>query len=109
MKLGAKRIEYVGDILEAIGGICHPWQKTSLTLKRLMMSNDASLSRIKVDETRDMMGQLAREMKHFTACVHRSYPEKSEYHTLQLLLEIISRPDHEGDNAGEKDTKDIGK
>ena len=46
-----------------------------------------------------MMGQLARDMKHFTSCVHRSYPEKSEYHTLHLLLGIISRRDHEGDDA----------
>ena len=54
-----------------------------------------------------MMGQLAREMKRFTTCVHRSYPEKSEYHTLELLLEIISRPDHEGDDVGGKTTKYI--
>ena len=92
LKLGAKRIEYVGDILESVGGICHPWQKTSSTMKRLMMSRDDSLSRIRFNETRDMMGQLAREMKDFTACVHRAYPEQSEYHTLQLLLEIASRP-----------------
>ena len=109
LKLGAKRIEYVGDIVEAVGGICHPWQKASSSMRRLMISTDDSISRIKFNETRDMMGQLAREMKDFTACVHRSYPEKSEYHTLQLLLEIISRPDHEGDDAGEKNTKDTGK
>ena len=92
LKLGEKKIEFVGDILEAIGGICHPWQKTSSTMKSLMISRDDSLTRIKFDETRDMMGQLAREMKDFTACVHRAYPEQSEYHTLQLLLEIASRP-----------------
>ena len=61
----------------------------------LLRRNDDLLRRIKFDETRDTMGQLAREMKHFTSCVHRSYPEKSEYHTLQLLLGIISRRDHE--------------
>ena len=92
LKLGEKKIEYVGDILEAIGGICHPWQKTSSTMKSLMISRDDSLTRIKFDETRDMMGQLARDMKDFTACVRRGCPEQSEYHTLQLLLEIASRP-----------------
>ena len=61
-------------------------------MKSLMISRDDSLSRIKFDETRDMMGQLAREMKDFTACVRRACPEQSEYHTLQLLLEIASRP-----------------
>ena len=60
------------------------------------------------DEPRDLMGQSARGMRQFTACVHRSFPEKSEYHTLQFLLEIKSRPDHEADDAGEKDAKDIG-
>ena len=74
-----------------------------------MKSKDARLSPIKFDETRDMMGQLAREMKNFTHYVPRSYPENSEYHTLQLLVGIISRPDHEGDDAGEKDAGDTEK
>ena len=108
MRLGTKRLEYVGDILEAIGGICNPWQVTSKAMMKEMRSTYARLSPIKFDETRDMMGQLAREMKHFTACVHRSYPENSEYHTRQLLVGIISRPDHEGDDAGENDAKDTG-
>ena len=56
MKLGWKRMEYVGDILEAIGGICHPWQATSLTMVKEMKSKEAVLSRIKFDKTRDMMG-----------------------------------------------------
>ena len=92
MKLGAKRIEYVGDIVEAVGGICHPWRKASSSMRELMISTDDSISLIMFVETCDMMGQLAREMKDFTACVHRAYPTQSEYHTLQLLLEIASRP-----------------
>ena len=97
-------MEYAGDILEAIGGICNPWQVTSTAMMKAMKSKYARLSRNKFDETRDLMGQLAREMKHSTHCVHRSYPENSGYKTLQLLVGIISRPDHEGDDAGEKDT-----
>ena len=99
LKLGEKKIEYMGDILEAIGGICHPWQKTSSTMKSQMISGDDLLTCIKFDETKDMMGQLAREMKDFTACVHRAYADQSEYQTLQLLLDIASRPDQEGDDA----------
>ena len=92
LKLGAKKIEYVGDIVEAVGGICHPWQKASSSMRELMISTDDSINRIMFVETCDMMGQLAREMKDFTACVRRACPEQSEYHTLQLLLEIASRP-----------------
>ena len=109
MKLGGKRLEYVSDILEAIGGICNPWQVTSKAMMKEMKSKDFRLSPNKFDETRDMMVQLAREMKNFIHYVHRSYPENSEYHTLQLLVGIISRRDHEGDDAGEKDAKDTGK
>ena len=109
MRLGTKILEYVGDILEAIGGICNPWQVTSKAMMKDMKSEDARLIPDKFDETRDMMGQLAREMKNFTHYVHRSYPENGEYHILQLLVGIISRPDHEGDDAGEKDAKDTGK
>ena len=92
LKLGAKKIQYVGDIVEAIGGICHPWQKASSSMRELMISTDDSISHIRFKETCDMMGQLAREMKNFTACVRRACPEQSEYHTLQFLLEIASRP-----------------
>ena len=109
MQLGPKRMEYAGDILEAIGGICHPWQTTSSTMMKEMKSKDDRLDRIQFDETRDLMGQLAREMKIFTTCVHRSYPEKSEYRTLELLLEIVSRPHLKGDDAGEKVEDNIGK
>ena len=75
----------------------------------LLRRNDDLLRRIKFDETRDMMGQLAREMTLFTTCVHRSYPKQSEYHTLQLLLEIIPRPDQEGDDEGDRTTRHIRK
>ena len=88
----SEKIEYVGDIVEAVGGICHPWQKASSSMRELMISTDDSINRIMFVETCDMMGQLAREMKDFTACVRRACPEQSEYHTLQLLLEIASRP-----------------
>ena len=92
LKLGAKKIQYVGDIVEAIGGICHPWQKASLSMREFMISTDDSISHISFMETYDMMGQLVREMKNFTACVRRACPEQSEYHTLHFLLEIASRP-----------------
>ena len=96
-----------------------------------MQSEDNRLSPNKFDETREMMGKLAREMKNFIHYVHRSYPENSEYHTLQLLVGIvnfihyvhrsypenseyhtlqlvvgiISHRDHAGDDAGEKGRK----
>ena len=109
MKLGRKRLEYVSDILEAIGGICNPWQVTSKAMVKEMKSKDFRLSSNMFDETRDMMGQLAREMNNFMRSVHRSYPENIEYHTLQLLVGIISRGDDEGDDASEKDAKDTEK
>ena len=71
MKLGKRRLDIVGDILEAIGGICHPWASTSSTMIKQMMSEDTSLRRIMFDEPRDIMGQLARGMKQFTTCVQQ--------------------------------------
>ena len=109
MKLGGKRLEYVSDILEAIGGICNPWQVTSKAMVKEMKSKDFRLSSNMFDETHDMMGQLAREMKNFMRSVHRLYPENIEYHALQLLVEIISRGDNKGDDASEQDAKDTEK
>ena len=105
MQLGAQRLQYVGDILEAIGGICNPWEEASKAMRKEMKSKDFRLSSNKFVETRDMMEQLIHEMTNVIHYVHRSYPENSEYHTLQLLVGVISRRDHEGDDAGEKDLK----
>ena len=109
MKLGAKSLEYAGDILEAIGGICNPWQVTSKAMIKEMKSKDFRLSSNMFDETHDMMGQLARKMKNFMRSVHRLYPENIEYHALQLLVEIISRGDNKQDDASEEDAKNTEK
>ena len=109
MKLGTKRLEYSGDVLEAIGGICNPWQVTSKAMMKDMRSEDARLVPDKFDETRDMMGQLALEIKTFAYYVYRSHPENSEYYTLLLLLGLVSPSDHEEHDAGAKDAGDTDK
>ena len=66
MKLGPKRLEYVGDILEAIGGICHPWASTSSKMIKEMIAeiaqDDLVVLTISIDKKKeDWENEISKE------------------------------------------------
>ena len=54
-----RRLSFVGDIVEAIGSICHPWALDSIAMIQDMTSKDFALKEMMFQEVRDLLGNLA--------------------------------------------------
>jgi len=81
--------EAAGDVLEAIGGIAHPWERHAKKMQKFLLSSDDSLKPDDFLDLRDTMSALAQQMKIFIAHTFKVAGHEDLWRGLLIDLDLL--------------------
>ena len=91
------KMEGMGDVIEAIGGICHPWRRESKAIQAYL-AQQSGVPATEFRKVGDVLGQLARSCKWFPreAYRHGSSSEDRAKKAIDTVVERILPADNIG-------------